>query len=180
MILDPFSKTVSIPIKIVNGYPCLFPEGKLPALKDGTIGDLIVPEHALENEQDATRFNNETRESFLATGTKLVVDINPEAVPKDLKDTVMTGLPLYCGAGVEVVLSEEMKILMRGTKSAQLMSCKCTIPSLKLDATSINHAYTIASQAYEPNRQGHTGNVFAKVFFSKDGRLLPLKELRGY
>src|SRR5208337_2134709 len=45
-----------------------------------------------------------------------------------------------------------------------LESCRCVIPALKLEATSINHAFTLISEAYETKRLSHTGNVFERAY----------------
>ncbi len=180
MIPDPYCKTVKIPVKITNGVAYLFPEGKLPELEDGTIGDLVVPAYAFKNPKLAAVFTKEFKEQFLPATTLLIAQINPEHVPKHFRDKCRTDLPGLLGTGVEFILTEEQTILRRGAKSAELMSCKCKIPSLGKKAKSINHAYTLISQAYEPRRMSHTGNVFSKIFYSKDKRWQPLKCLRGY
>jgi hypothetical protein len=181
MIPDPFSRTVRIPVRIVNGTLCLFPEeGKLPGLKNGTIGDLIVSAHAFENAKDAAQFAEERMELFLPSGTRLIAEVNPTEAPDAIRAMVKTDLPGLPGAGVEIVLCEDQEILMRGTKPATLRPCKCSIPSLKQEATSINHAYTVLSQSYEPKRRSHTGNVFSKVFHFNGRLWQPLKKLRGH
>lgn len=83
---------------------------------------------------------------------------------------------------MEIILLEEQQILQRGTKTAKLLPCKCNIPSLHQEARSINHAYTLISQAFEPDRSSHTGNAFTKVFYFDNRRNIwqPLKALRGY
>ena len=180
MIPDPLSRTVKIPIKIVNGYPCLFPEGRLPELKDGTIGDLVVPAHAFTDPKIVVQFSEERIESFLTAGTKLVAQINPEHVPEQHRKSVEQNLPGFVGSGVEFTLAGDQQMLRRGTKNAELLPCACSIPSLAEEAKSINHAYTLISQAYEPHRISHTGNVFSKVFYRTNGMWEPLKFLRGY
>lgn len=180
MIPDPLSRTVKIPIKIVNGHPCLFPDGKLPDLKDGTIGDLVVPAHSFSDPKIAAQFAEEHREPFLPVGTRLAAQINPEHVPEQHRKHVEHSMPGYMGAAVVFTLAEDQQILRRGTKSAELLPCRCTIPSLGEDAKSVNHAYTMISQAYEPHRISHTGNVFTKVYYLAGNTWKPLKELRGY
>ena len=54
MIYDTFdslNKTVSIPIRYANGKIEYFYGGKLPKLKDGVIGELILPAYAVEDKK---------------------------------------------------------------------------------------------------------------------------------
>lgn len=180
MIPDPQNRTVKILIKIVNGYPCLFPESRLPELKEGAIGDLIVSADAFVDEKVVFEYTQERKEEFLPAGTVLVAQINPEKVPQDLKDHIKSNMPGYMGAGVEFILVEEQQILRRGTKNSKLIQCKCQIPSLEKDAKSINHAYSIISEAFEPHRISHTGNVFSKVYYQDNSTWRPLKDRRGH
>ncbi len=182
MIPDPLRRTVKIPIKIVNGYPCLFPEGRLPELKDGTIGDLIVPADAFVDGRVAAQYNQERKAAFLPQGTRLMAQINPDKVPASHRDHLSTSLPGFPGAGVAFELMDDQMILLRETKNSALLPCKCWIPSLNQDAKSINHAYTLISQEYEPHRISHTGNVFSKVYYDDDSsnRWKPLKARRGH
>lgn len=47
-------------------------------------------------------------------------------------------------------------------------------------AISLNHAFTLLSQAYEPWRLSHTGNVYSRVLYEgKSGKLFPLEVLRS-
>jgi hypothetical protein len=48
-IPDPFSKMIKIPIEIKKGNVEFYFEGPLPELKDGTLGDLIIPAYAVTN-----------------------------------------------------------------------------------------------------------------------------------
>lgn len=180
MVPDTLNRTVKIPVKIVNGYPCLYPEGRLPALKDGTLGDLTVPAVAFEDPKVAIRLSAESKELFLMAETRLIAQISPQSAPEALLAKVAPSASGFLGTGVEFVLKEEQQILSRGTKNSMLLHCRCFIPSLKAEAKSINHAYSLISQAFEPHRTSHTGNVFSKVFF-KDGSVWkPLEALRGY
>lgn len=180
MIPDPFGKTVKIPIKIVKGCPCLELGERLPELAEGTLGDLIVPAYAFKEPKECARFLEEESALFLNKGDILVAQIDSRHVPKELAKAVNHDCKGVCGAGVAFVLCAEQEILTRGTKNAALKKCECSIPALEKKAVSINHAYSLISQAFEPHRVSHTGNVFAKVFFKKGEIWKPLKDLRGY
>lgn len=46
-------------------------------------------------------------------------------------------------------------------------------------ADSLNHAFTLLSERYEPWRKSHTGNIYDRMFYQeKNGRWYPLRVLR--
>jgi hypothetical protein len=104
MMPDPMNRTVKIPIKIVNGYPCLLPTSRLLELKDGTIGDLIVPESVFVDSKVAEAYNQESKKPFFPEGTQLLAQVNSEHVPQHLWDHLVKG---SLGAGVAFNLMEE-------------------------------------------------------------------------
>ncbi len=80
---------------------------------------------------------------------------------------------------IEFQLIEDLKIhLLGGTKRGTLADCKCGIPALSREAASVNHAYTLISNIYEPHRKGHGGNVFQKVLCRDGNGYDPLDSLR--
>jgi hypothetical protein len=86
----------------VNEYPCLFPESRLPELKEGAIGDLLVSADAFVDEKVVFEYTQERKEEFLPAGTVLVAQINPEKVPHSLKDEIKSCMPGYMGAAAFV------------------------------------------------------------------------------
>jgi len=82
---------------------------------------------------------------------------------------------------VEIVLKQDLEIKLRSTKKGELQDCLCCISSMpESEPKSINHAYSLISQHYETHRRSHSGNVFDKVFFWNNRKILtPLKELRN-
>ncbi len=47
-------------------------------------------------------------------------------------------------------------------------------------AISLNHAFTLLSEAYEPWRKSHTGNIYDRMFYKeKNGKWYPLEVLRN-
>jgi hypothetical protein len=90
------------------------------------------------------------------------------------------GLPNGPNPGyVEVFLREPLLLWHRGTKSSALCPCKCFIPALEMEATSLNHAYTLISKKYETKRQANTGNVFRKAYYRDEhGHWQMLERLR--
>lgn len=172
MIPDRFEKSVRIPVKVVNGEMKFFYGGDLPKLKEGTIGDLIVPSYAISDKRQLELLQMEKSEVFLPKGSALMVHIQLENltdISKELRQFFIDSSEidqLVGGYFIPVVLETPLEITLRGTKNAELSECKCRIPAL-LDTTSksVNHAYSIISQNFEKHRISHTGNVFDKVYF---------------
>jgi hypothetical protein len=149
-----------IPV-VVNNGKVEFLHGTLPPLKEKTIGSLLIPAHGFQNPKDVERLSRTETVEFLAAGTTL------HAPMKDIEDE-------------EIILDEPLELTFRGTKKPVLKDCRCTLPSLKAKARSLNEAYTKLSEKYEPHRRGHGGNVFQKVLYLPPGQhnWQPLDELR--
>lgn len=187
--MQPDEPTVRIPVRISSeGEPEFFYGGPLPPMLPGTIGDLTVPEYAVQDQGflDLLR-RSDTKEMFPAD-TVLFVSLShrytEDQVGKDndyllrvrerTPDTHghqawLTGnerLPLLPhGLWTPIILRESLILHLRGTKAGELFGCKCYLPALEVEAGSLNEAYTQLSTAYETRRRSHTGNVFDKVYF---------------
>lgn len=73
-------------------------------------------------------------------------------------------------------------LVTQGLRTTEIISTTVTLPEAvsQEPATSLNHALTKLSEAYETWRISHTGNVYDRVFYqAKDGRWYPLKVLRS-
>jgi hypothetical protein len=181
MLNDPLQKTVKIPIRIVGGKPVFFYGGELPRLKEGIIGDLVLPSYAVLDEDKLLHLEEELECAFLPKGTRLLANVRREMksaylLTRDNEEDLPWGTP---GGFVELYLSEDLKMKMRGTKTPVLESCPCFIPALDEQAISVNHAYTLISTKFEPERKSHTGNVFTKVFSkAQNGHWRALDDLR--
>jgi hypothetical protein len=176
---DSGEKRVQIPVQIVEGQVVFFYGGPLPALREGTMGELFVPAYAVVDQKWKKLLDGQTRQMIAGVGEALWVQVVvPEAakIDKKLRDHLVADeRPLRLVAGrylVKVLLLADLVLRLPGTKKAGLLPCACEIPALGAVASSLNEAYTRISQAYEVQRRGHTGNVFHKVFCSErmDGR----------
>lgn len=68
-----------------------------------------------------------------------------------------------------------------GVTSIGLLSSQIALPSCVSNrpAQSLNHAYTLLSELFEPWRRTHTGSVYRLVFYKEgDGNWYPLRLLR--
>jgi hypothetical protein len=95
-----------------------------------------------------------------------------------LKDQVMEDLAKFVilddgpkgpkgvdGGFIEIFLRQPQGLKLRGKKKALLLPCRIDIPALPgQPAASLNHAYTMISEAFEPWRISHTSNAFLKIY----------------
>jgi hypothetical protein len=171
---------------VVKGKLQFFYGGDLPELKDDTVGDLIVPENAIVDKAKLQQISNEMIKELLPMGIPLMIQVSTDSVEK-IGDTLrnflrhnLKTMPPVVNPFVEIYLEQPLRIKLRGTKKGELEPCLCKIPSLTdLEATSINHAYTLISEKFEMHRKSHTANVFDKVyFFDSNGIWKPLEVLR--
>lgn len=182
IIPDPIKKTVKIPIRIVDGQVRYLYGGELPKLKN-VVGDLVIPAFALLDREKAEELSQEDVSEMLPAGSELMINVRVDTYSKG----VLTGLrnPYLDLPGmapkegfVKVRLEEPLRLWHRGTKLSQLNPCKAFIVDLNEKATSLNHAYTIASKKFETKRTSNTGNVFKHVYYKGKHGWEPLEWLR--
>ncbi len=184
---DDLAKRVQVPVIVKDGVLVGFYTNKPVELKDGAIGDLIMPEWAVKEEDVRRKLTSERVELFLPKGTQVYfeVDMNQARdvdAPKPtflaaelaLKNGFTTG---ECDL-VGVVLIEDQRLILRSTKKARLASCTCYIPALDKEAHSLNEAFTLISRTYEPQRRSHGGNVFKHGWIIEEGRWVRLDQVR--
>lgn len=169
MYLD-YAKTVKIPVRVYNGGVKYFYGGNLPQIKNGVVGELILPESSVNDKDFIDISQMEQEVQIFPTGQSLMFSVSKKSIPGDkmiyIKE-IRTAINSSDGF-VEIVLQEPLKLLMRGSKSSILINSKCFIPSLKKEANSLNIAYTIISEVFETHRSSYTGNVFSKCFYQYD------------
>jgi hypothetical protein len=130
MIPDPFARTVVLPIRVRAGVVEFFHGGALPALKDGTIGDLVVPSFALEDQRLLAPLSNPLEIPILPKGTRLLAGLrNCDGLPALPETWRSDGLPPGFSGHAEIVLQTALELRFRGTKRAILNPCECQMPA---------------------------------------------------
>src|SRR6266496_2312976 len=138
MIPDPFAKKVKIPIRVVDGKIQFFYGGKLPQLKEGAVGDLIISAFAIQDERQLNALNCERVEEILPKESCLLAEmraINPSPLDSNKLLTFDDVRKGYGGVPypfqkpslyfAEIDLLDPLKIRLRSTKDACLENCKC-------------------------------------------------------
>lgn len=187
MRYDSFEKRTRIPFKVAGGKLVHFYDGKpIIELREGTIGDLVVNDYSVGDKARIEQYNAEREALFLPEGTRLLARISNHSVPKSLREWLVVGEKFIGASAVEIYLTKDLKLRLRGTKEAQLLPCPCDVPALApiteqegLPA-SVNQAYTLITKHFEPHRSSTGGSVFNCVFYCQEPLKIwqPLKHLR--
>lgn len=181
MIPDPLKKTIKVPIKIVDGQVQYFYGGELPKIANIS-GDLVIPAFALLDPVQAEELSQQDGSEMLPAGSELMINVNVDTYAEGVLTEARNPWPLLPVAPkvgfVKVRLEEPLYLWHRGTKTSQLSPCRCSFPDLKQEATSLNHAYTIASKKFETKRTSNTGNVFRHVYYKGNNGWEQLEWLR--
>lgn len=179
MVPNELGRTVVIPVRMNNGtLTCLY-DVALPALEDGAVGDLVVPEILLESQSVAAWLQREYTVTILPKRQQVWLGVSMKQVDGN-SWRFLTERPWgeqnfeghqYLDPEltfIAVDILEPLRLFLRGTKSAQLRSCKCQVPALGIEAGSLNMAYSAISRRVEVGRRSHTANVFQRACFENE------------
>jgi len=170
MFFDSLEKTVMIPLYIEDAK-VICAHSKQPLhtiLKEGAFGEITIHERSVIKQEIIDILNEEKTILFLKSESILYVQIRRDDLEKLDKKIYLhvKDIPSKYNAYVEVILQEDLILNIKGYKKATLKSCKCTIPALgDKEVNSLNHAYTLISEKFEPSRLSRGGNVFKKLFY---------------
>jgi hypothetical protein len=184
--IDPLAETVAIPVKIVRGKVTYLYKGGLPKFKDGVIGHLILPKYAVTSQDWVAPLQAEVSVGLLAAGQEILLGMNERRIPRQLIAET-TEIPFSEHGDLSALLDYRfvslelislLDLVLRGSKKAVLRGRRCTSAAFEEYAGSLNHAYSLCSAKYEPDRLGHTGNAFFKAFYKEGDGWWPLERLR--
>jgi len=180
-IPDKFASTARLPVKLTDGVWTLFDGTALPKMKADTIAELLISPWNIIDKAERERLLKEHDVEFLAAGASVWARVKENGVPSILTLDFKTKRVWPNGSGnfVEIKLVSAVGLVIRGDGRASLTDCTCGIPALpEQECASINEAYTRISEAFEPSRRSHTGNIFNCVFYANGNLLYPLRHLR--
>ena len=164
---DRFKKTYRIGVRF-DGQTLTLLDGAplFPSLRKGCVAELIVSPESVTNQLLEGRLAAETTVKLVDAESYLMVGVSP-----NMLDTFREGLvdavdvPIVSQyVFVPIRLEWPLLLRVRGDQEARLSECSCTIPSLNATAKSLNHAFTLISEAYETKRLSHSGNVFERIY----------------
>ena len=182
-IPDSKLKTIVIPVHITNGTVNYFYDGPFPKIAENTVGELVVPESAVEDKDAVNFLTEERRVEIFPKDTTFHVELKPSGADSKSLFSLPIGDRLKSDPRkfAVVIVKEPLNMILRAAKRPRLDAVKCEIPILKTEASSLNHAYTLLSQEYEKDRISHVSNVFNTVYFQHpyDKGFYPLDDIRN-
>jgi hypothetical protein len=178
---DASSTTLRLAVKVTEGFCTLVDGSPLPRMKPGAKAELVISPWNIEDPAARAKLLNERRIAFLSAGTSVWARVKEDKISDVLKQFRQNRGPGFSKLGplVEIRLTSDVLLVVRGDGRSALSECECKIPALpEMTCSSINEAYTRVSEAFEPSRRSHTGNIFNCVFHESGYRPAPLRELR--
>jgi hypothetical protein len=164
-VSDIPEEPVLLRVRFENGKFAVVSEANFQ-IKDGAVGLVTVNRNDMSAPDD--RCGTETARLF-EKGTKLLLGLSP-ATEESARAIGLYGVgdlklfpPSHPFYGM-VILNQPMDMIVQGG-SGRLAGCRCSVPSLNMEARSLNHAYTLLSGRIETDRISHTGNVFQLAYY---------------
>jgi hypothetical protein len=199
---DPdWTAKVTVPVKRVGDRWEFFSGGDVP-VREGTLGELTLSAEQITDESFRQRVMQELTVKILDEGTELLVALSdrdtngrragawPEPYPPSVPPGTTRFERIWLGPVKkkpdEQVLDAELErgglwLKLKGLERCELQGSTVRMPTgfQPPVAISLNHAFTMLSQAYEKHRISNTGNVYSRVFYQdRDKRWYPLDDLR--
>lgn len=199
---DPdWTAKVTVPVKRVGERWEFFYGGDVP-VKEGTLGELTLSADRITDERFRQRVTQELTVRILEEGTELLVALSDREAnghhggtwpePRPLK--VPPGTTRFARVWLGPVRQKAgapapnpppepggLWLRLKGLERCELHGSTVRMPP-GFDppmAISLNHAFTMLSQAHEKHRISNTGNVYTRVFYQdRDQRWYPLDDLR--
>jgi hypothetical protein len=178
---ERFQKRLRIGVRF-NGTSFVLLDGKpLPKLTEGTFAELVIAPESIEDAIVRDKLEGLRSIPFLAEGSFILFGVSPTMIDDKKADgLVRPDHPRIISEYlfVEVKLGADLWLQLRGDQEAGLSPCLCTITALNRPAESLNHAFTLISEAYETRRRSHSGNVFERGYVMSKSGWQNLAELR--
>lgn len=159
-----------------------FENAKWPRVSTETLVEVVIPARALAEEPEKSALLAEREVELLPANYVLLAAVSPSGVPGDLRQHLkrQTNTLLPNCEFVEVVLKSPLGLRLRANGRSSLADVECEIPSIRTEAKSLNQAYRLLSQQFEPKRRSYGGSVFLRVLYLDHGMWLPLDALRRW
>lgn len=163
---DRGQKQLRIGVRVTEQGFELLDGSALPKLRTGAVAEVFISADAIQEGPAKNALLQERRVVLLEKGEVVLLGMSRTMIENNRAGLIPASevrLPGEYGY-VEVELREPLFLRMRGDQEARLDDCHCWIPALKVEASSVNHAFTLASQAFETGRRSHSGNVFERGY----------------
>lgn len=157
-------RTLTIPIRIEAGKVAFAFGKRMPALVDGTRGELVVSVDSVVDRYLAKLLQADQSVDLLPIGSLVLIAVHPafgdqamqRAAYQKPVELMKPGLLYY-----EAYIEQALGLRLAGARRPSFTGGACTIPALdNRRAISLNQAFTLLSERYEPDRHSHVGNAF--------------------
>jgi hypothetical protein len=179
---ERFEKRLRIAVRSDGKSFVLLDGQPLPELAKNSVAELVLAPECIKDETIRANFSRQKSTQFLKAGTFVLVGVSPTMIENLSAKGLIPAhdLPIMSAyLFVEVKLEADLWLLVRGDQEARLSTSPCAIPSLNKEAKSLNHAFTLISEAYEIKRRSHSGNVFERAYAQDEsGNWKSLDEFR--
>jgi hypothetical protein len=163
-------------VEIVEGSVVPIFGQTLPKLRAGATAVLVVEDHDIQDKDWKVNSDNRTlRQVDVAEGV-VVRLANAKRAPASYESVKRCALPTGCMFAV-VIPEAPVKIEYFPGRRPRIVQGNVFLPDLETVASSLNNACTRLSEEFETERLSHTYSAFEVVYFRRENRWLPLKEL---
>ena len=201
---ERFDKSARIPVRVRNGRVEFLYDVELPPLSEGTIGELVVDVNSVQDPKWERFLVEESSIEIAPEGAyvafKMAVDKGATAHEDQLisfreylelmearpvKEGGTEGLACFGdGVGVLGQLTEPLRLRLRGENLSKLRGGVVEIPALQElnlphKAPTLNQAFVMVSQTFEPDRAGHNGDAFRDIYLLKNHKWILLDDIRA-
>lgn len=185
-----YDTTVNVPLIVRNGRLEFLHSEKMPILREGAIGEVVLPVDAIKDSRWLEALNAKGKHELFPVDETLWVKLDLRSERQGSQDgkigitRAQKANACWCDHHLDttlpsgevwtmIKLRSPLSLELRGEKKARLQGGKCFIPILDelqeiSEAISLNQACTWLSQAFETWRHSHSGNAFTRVYVAQD------------
>jgi len=179
----PRDSTIRMPVKLADdGRLEVLGLRKLPHLRSAARLELRLPASELVDDAERTEWLRESEVVLFHKAESLRVRVRPRQLTRALRPHAIreTRTTDPNASFVVVQLREPLRLVTRASGISKLAPATCSVPSLGRHAKSLNEAYRLVSEAFEPHRRSHSANVFLEVFYDDQGWWIPIDAYRTW
>lgn len=202
--MDIECKEIKIPVTFVDGRWVMSKGGDIPVVPEGTVAEVRIHPQRIKDKQPVETTSRKFQVKFLDEDTELRValtirfpfdrDNRRFVLPYDATRVFPTTYSASKRQFVSIRLAGPsfrqkeraepcggLWLSFEGTECRDLITGLISLPKVGgLDeATSLNHAFTLLSEEFEPWRNSHTGSIYDRVYYQDGNCWYPLKHLRS-
>jgi len=166
-----YEKHLKVGVRFDGEKFVLLDGSPLPKLKNDTHAELLLAPDSILDAKARAYLSGEKKIVILKKGSRVLFGVSRSMIEDIFAEGVDPHGPIPDRSGyqfVEARLNSDQSLQIRGDQEARLIPSPCHIPALATDAASLNHAFTLISEAFETKRLSHSGDVFERAFVQVD------------